>query len=352
MPRPRALFWLVAFGLVLRLVVVIAAEHRLDSDEVVVGTMALDILEGNSAYFFYADAAYNMTHEWAHLHTSVLYSLFSPRRPRQPLDAEQMFVSTKFVFGMAWPLLTLGLAVAGTKLLRGPRTPLVAHIGLAHLVVYLSAYWLNGLRYLPVPPSRVLYVTAMSMALVLPYALEPGAASRWLRRASRVAVCLWIVLVGLPVVQWVTSGVPREHGSWRGSWSLTDGAALHAKLAEEGIEVVYTSLWTGNSLEFATRAARHEDPSVRLPLVAPALPLPPGLRAAVVLRDGTPLARRIVKSLEERGVMFRPIRWQHFLILSDIESARVDPQLGIPWHAVGFHTRDWLPYPVPPDGFN
>ena len=48
-----------------------------------------------------------MTHEWAHLHTSVLYSLFSPRRPRQPLDAEQMFVSTKFVFGLAWPLLRL-----------------------------------------------------------------------------------------------------------------------------------------------------------------------------------------------------------------------------------------------------
>ena len=171
-----------------------------------------------------------------------------------------MLVSAKFVFGPAWPLLPLGLVVAGARLLRGLRTPQAAHLGLAYLAVYLFAYWLNGLRYLPVPPSRVLYVAAMGLALVLPYALEPNAASRWVRRASLAVVCLWGVLVAVPVAHWVTSGAPREHGSWRGSWSLTDGAALRAKLVEEGIEVVYTSLWTGNSLQFAARSALHDEP--------------------------------------------------------------------------------------------
>jgi len=100
-------------------------------------------------------AVYNATHDWAHLRTSVVAGLlFDSGAPLRPAALRD---SAAFVLGPAWPLALAGLAVATVRL--GLDLARERRVGLAHvlwlgLAVYALGYWLGGLRYLPVPPSR------------------------------------------------------------------------------------------------------------------------------------------------------------------------------------------------------
>jgi hypothetical protein len=127
---------------------------------------------------------FNSMHDWQHLEQSVVFSLLEPGgRAFRPHDLAQLRLSARFVLGPAWLLLLLGVAVSGVRLgVRRERWNL-GHVALAHCAIFVAAYWLSGLRYLQIPPSRTLYALYPSLALLLGAAVylpAPwGKTSRW-----------------------------------------------------------------------------------------------------------------------------------------------------------------------------
>lgn len=200
---------------------------------------------------------YNATHDWNHFKTSLLYSLFVPDTlERTPLDLSQLALSAQFLFSGSWVLVMVMLAVAAARLLYRFRRLELGHLALLHTALYIFFYWKSGLRFLPIPPSRVLYTLYPGLTIVLSYALEFRPIYRFVPRfISSGVVVAWLALIALPVVLWIQSGKPRESGSWRGHWSLIDSEGMTERLLESKVDVVYTTQWTRKALEYAHRKA-------------------------------------------------------------------------------------------------
>lgn len=75
---PRVLLALVLVGVLLRTLLVVLAEHRLDADESTVGLMALDILEGKALPLFFYGTAYNGGGAWEAYLGAAGFALFGP----------------------------------------------------------------------------------------------------------------------------------------------------------------------------------------------------------------------------------------------------------------------------------
>ncbi len=270
-----------------------------------------------------------------------------------PLSLAQLRLSAAFVLGPAWPLLLAGLVVAGFRLLRASRPVGLGHVALAHTLLYLAAYWVSGLRYLPIPPSRVLYALYPGIAVLLAHAVDLSPAASSLRRAVAAAALLaWLAAVASPTAAWIVSGQPREAGSWRGSWSLTDGTGLYQLLVREGVELAYASYWTTWSLRFAARSARHRDPAAPR-LTATWEPRSPIRRlhvdAAIVLHEGTELLRAVEGRLQAARISHRRLEWEGFVILLPADVFRLRAASVLP--AI-LDSADWRPLSTPLDGFN
>ena len=209
------------------------------------------------------------------------------------------------------------------------------------------------MRHLPIPPSRLLYALYPSLAVVLACALpvRPN-----LRAAGGIlatcGVAGWLALSGAPVADWIRSGQAREVGSWRASWCLVDGAGLYRELAREGVEVAYVSRWTEPPLRFATRLARRADPTAHPLKTSFAIPreaAAPAARAAFALPRDTRAAQTIQALLRTHAIPHRLATWQEFVILGDLDAARIHRGSGFPRRIL---TSVWRPLPRPPDGFN
>lgn len=298
--------------------------------------------------------AYDLTHAGAHWKQTAACSLLRPTGGRTPpLSLEDLRLSASFVLGRAWPLLLAALLVAGVRLLRRPRAIEIGHVVLLHGSVYLFLYWLSGLRYLPVPPSRVLYALYPGWALLLAHgAALPGGAGLAGRWAVRGGLLLWIAFVAADVTGWVSSGRAREEGSWRGSWSLVDGEGLYRHLAERGVGAAYANYWASWSLRFAARSALHRDPAappLTVSSILPGTPPAPDASIAVLLRRGSPLQTRFESWLAGRSARYERATSHGFVVYTGLEPSLVHRGAGLP---ASFGKEDWDPPPLSPDGFN
>ncbi|NNL68020.1 MAG: hypothetical protein HKP30_17360 [Myxococcales bacterium] len=294
---------------------------------------------------------YNLGHDWAHLRTSVVARMLV--EDGRPLGWRALRDSAAFVLGPGHLLALSAIAFAGFRLARRRRPLGLEHVLLLNLLLYAIGYWLGGLRYLAIPPSRVLFQVYPSVAVLLAVALDvPRRAPRALRIAAVTAAAVWIASVAVPTARWMASGEPRETGSWRGSWSLVDGAALHRELVDRNVKMAFTSYWTLWPLRFETERAQRGLPPARKLLVSDAIPtepLPPGRIVAFVLQPGTEAFRRVELTLRSRGIAHEREAWGDYVIFSGIESSAVHTGLGFPAGLV----RNALP--LPPrvsDGFN
>jgi hypothetical protein len=298
---------------------------------------------------------YDLTHDAAHLRQSVLASLAAePADASDALSLRALLRSAGFVLGPAWALLLAGLAAAALRIARRDPDGGLGRVALAHVLLYLAAYWLSGPRYLPdVPPSRVLYALLPSLSVLLALAAAPAQRARITTRALSLAcVVAWLVSVTIPVAGWIGAGRPREAGSWRGSWALVDGEALRLALLEEGVEIAYASHWTTWSLLFAVRAAEHRDEASRALSVASGVPRRargPARRAAIALHAGSPSLERTELALREAGVPYRRREWGDLVLLVDLDATRIQRGIGLP---ARFGSDAWPPLPDRPDGFN
>jgi len=270
-----------------------------------------------------------------------------------PLSLAHLRLSAEFVLGPPWPLLLAGLSVAGVRLLLAPRPATLGQVALVHTLLYLAAYWVSGLRYLPIPPSRVLYALYPGISVLLAHAIDLSPATISVRRGvAAIALLAWLSAVAAPIAVWIASGQPRETGSWRGSWSLTDGTGLYQRLAREGVELAYASYWTTWSLQFAARSARYRDPAAarltatwdtRSPIRRPQVD------AAIVLHEGTKLLRVVEHRLQAARISHRRVEWDGFVILLPDDVFRLRAASALP--AI-LDSADWRVLSSPTDGFN
>jgi hypothetical protein len=295
--------------------------------------------------------AYNATHNGLHFRSLEFYSLLtSTRAARTPLSLAQLRLTAGFVLGPAWPLLLAGLGVAAVRLVRDRSRVSLAHVALAHLLLYLMAYWISGLRYLPVPPSRVLYAVYPGLAVLLACAVTPARGSgRAIRNLITCSIVIWLVSAALPTLAWMTSGIPREANSWRGSWALTDSDRLYERLVEAEVDIAYSSYWTTWPLRFSIRARGHQDPhsAVLLASWQPNRPLH-NTKVAFVLHSEAQLSRLVEGALRKQGVDYERHEWKDFTLLL-VESPPHEAFLDIP---PNLGSRDWIPAPAVADGFN
>jgi hypothetical protein len=292
---------------------------------------------------------FNLTHDWSNLRASLLFALLTGARTSSPLGLVPLRLSARFVLGGAWPLLVLGIAVAGVRLWRRPLG--LPQLLLAHALVYLGAFWISGDRYLSIPPSRVLYALYPGLAVLLGVAAEPPP-GRVRRAVAFGAVAVWLVSVSVPVGRWVASGQPREAGSWRGSWALTDAEGLYQRLASENVRMAYVDIWAMESLSFAVRAAQHRDLSAHNILVTawlPERPIDVGTAAAIVVHRGTRANLEVGLFLGEHSIPHRRAEWGDFVVFSGLPSAVLYRSSGLP---PVLAENDWPDPPASPDGFN
>lgn len=100
MPRPRFahLLTLVTAGLALRLVLIVAAENRLDADEATVGVMALDILDGLALPAFFYGNFYNGGGALEAYLAAPVFSLLGPSAIALKLCMLGLWVVTALLF--------------------------------------------------------------------------------------------------------------------------------------------------------------------------------------------------------------------------------------------------------------
>jgi hypothetical protein len=225
------------------------------------------------------------------------------------------------------------------------------------MFVYGLGYWLSGLRFLAVPPSRVLYPLQLDLAVLLAVALVPNVEWRRIPRTlargvSAAAIAIWLVATSYAVIQWGASGEPRASGSFRASWCLVDGEGLRKALVRRNIDVAFVNYWTATPLALANRVALRRDPGAAR--VVPSTRLPddprPGQRAAVVLPEGSPLLALFEQSLERHAIAHERWRWGPFAVLSGLDATQLRAgELEVP---ALLEEGSRPPAPPSPDGFN
>ena len=298
---------------------------------------------------------YNLTHQYGHLRQSMVFSFFQPgNRLSEPLSLSGMILSASFTLGKAWPLLLMTLFAGGYRLVRLRDRWELGHFMLIHTAVYTTVYWLSGFRFLEIPPSRLLYALYPGVAVLFACAVWGShRQSGPIRRVLVAAVIvLWVFSTLAPISGWIASGKPRETGSWRGSWSLVDGAGLFRRLVDSGVQVVYLNYWKGQSLSFASRCEQHrnpEAPGLSVFWWFPDKPPQSGQKAAVVLNPLGPLAAAVENSLRAGGITYERFLWDGHVVFSGLDSALMHRGSGLPRVIM---QNDWQPMPESPDGFN
>lgn len=288
-------------------------------------------------------------HGWRHLRTSVLANfLFADG---EPLSAGQIGASLRFVLGPAWPLAGAAVLVAAVRMARSLPEVRLEHVCALVLALYLVGYWRGGLRFMDVPPARVLFPLGPCLAVVIAGALPDLASKPRGTRAIVVAVVLaWGGAMAAPTVRWAASGQPREAGSWRGSWALVDAEGLRRELVARDVDIALTSYWTAWPLKFEQYRARRRDPTAPplfVKVSPPPRPTRPGRNVAIVLKEGTPAYRSVDRAL--RGIPHERSVWNGYVIFHGIDSSAVHVRAGFPQSLV---TAALPPPPAPTDGFN
>jgi len=298
-------------------------------------------------------AAYNAAHQWQHLRESALAALFATGSA--PLSAAQLLASAHFVLGWGGWLLLAAAALAATRIALHRRPVTLSHVLLAHALLYGLGYWLSGLRFLELPPSRVLYPLQLNLAVLAASALDPqfrsALGTRW-RALPAATLFLWVGLTAFALIQWGASGEPRARGSWRASWCLVDGEGLRDALGRRGVKVVFVNYWTATPLALANRVAARRDPGASPVVASNRLPENPrpGQSAAVALPEDSPLLARFEQSLRRQGTPYDRWRWGPYAILSGLDATHLRPgDLDLP---ALLEEGSKPPAPRPPDGFN
>jgi hypothetical protein len=318
---------------------------------------------------------YNATHDWANLRQSVVYTLMAHNRGAAPLSLGQMAQSVRFVFGPVWWLALGGLAVAAYRVARATGTKrTIGVVLLAHVIVYATAYWLAGLRALPVPAARVLFALYPSVAVLLGMAAAPRGARPRRHALATAAAVVWCALVIGSAAHWIAGGQPREWGSWRGRWSLYDTGRILQSVRASQSDLVLTSYWTCWPLALEARtAAREIQEAKRLVAVRarhvewnaadssrgglvlatslPQRPLHRGVRTAVVLIDTSSALRTIERALDSRGLAYHRTTIDGVVILTGLDASDLQ-RLSAEELAVLDGAAFWPPLPDEPDGFN
>jgi hypothetical protein len=293
---------------------------------------------------------HNATHDWENYGESTLASVVA-ERAGEPLTLELLQTSANFVLGPRAGVLLACLCIGAARIVR--RRPFdVTHALLAHVGLFALAYWVVGTRFLPgVAPARVLYVLLPGFALLFACGVcwrrdAPPLAS-WLGGG---AIAVWGLSVVAACLAWGASGVPREAGSWRAGWALTDGRGLADALRARRVDTVVVDYWTYWPLQFALRAERHrepETPPVNVRMSTQRLE-GPGL-VAIALRTDTPLFGLVEAALLREGIGFERSPFRDFAILTQIDAGRLRGAVGLP---PVMNRGAWKPPPSPPDGFN
>ena len=298
---------------------------------------------------------YNVTHDFAHLTGSFVYNkLFVRGFGRfEPLSLSHLWLSASFVLGKAWVLVVLGIVAGAVNLIRTQRRFEIGHVVLMHTVIYTFAYWLSGLRFLSLPPSRVLYALYPSLAILLSYATDVFSVEGKIKKVILIGLlAVWLIVTSSSVVQWISSGLPREAGSWRGSWGLTDGDGLYKCLVDLGVNEAYNTCWTQSCLLFAARKALYVD-STAVPMLSyfllPESPRTPGRHAAIVLHTKGMLLKEIEGLLKTKNIPYQRSEFKNFTILSGLDSSQIHRGTGLP---TVISRSDWEPLPFKLDGFN
>lgn len=299
--------------------------------------------------------AYNITHDWANLRQSVLAQLLSGPGGI-PLTLEQMAASARFILGPLWWFALIAMALSAALLAGRWRNISLAHIFLLHAALYVLGYYLGGLRYLEIPPARILFPIYPAMAVLVATALSSvyGEGKGAFRKAISISlVVIWIGSAAPGVYGWIASEEPREAGSWRGTWSLADGTGLYEVLAADRTQIAFMSYWTYQNLEFGKRSALYKDPAsydFRASYAIPPDSYRPGSRAAFVLLTGSPLLQETRNRLNAWRIDFEQSEWNDYTILTGLDTGRIHTGAGFP--ATLTEKTAFPPMPAIPDGFN
>ena len=292
--------------------------------------------------------AYNFSHDWEHLRQSALGSLITANS-NPPLELPAIGLSLRFVLGPATWLLVTGALLGAVRILARKRDLELGHVLLAHGIVYLFAYWVSGLRFLDIPPSRVLYPLQLNLAVLLAWAVcwNPGF-RRWL---STAAVACWLLWVLAPTTDWMRSEVPRDHKSWRASWCHIDGDSLRTALLARNIDAAYMSYWTGTPVLLANRMAVRDNPAATTVLVSTNAEdkRQASRDVAFVLHESSPTLKQVEAALQQASVAHQRSDLGGLVILSEIDRESFNALKNLP---VNWSDRAWPPLSDPGDGFN
>lgn len=297
---------------------------------------------------------YNFNHDFMNFKASVLYKVLRQQSGGSgPLSFSHISLTARFILGEAYILLIIGLIVAAFSLIKKHRPLEIGHLILLHTLLYIAAYTVSGPRYLPAPPSRVLYSIYPGLAILLAYAADVPGSSKALKRFMAMgAVVLWLILVSIPVSNWISSKAPREEGSWRGSWSLIDAAGLYEKLVDMGVDAVHASPWTRAQLVFAARSEKYMNDTARNINVHFGILDEPeryGNNIAFVLNSKGELLTEIENILSSRQISYLRSEFKDLTILYGINSEKIYSGAGFP---PIISRKDWQPLPEELDGFN
>ena len=291
---------------------------------------------------------YNLNHEWAHLSQSALAG-FVRGAASDPLSWAQLASSLEFVMRPGAGLLWLGVAIGTIRVVRS-RPFGLPHVLLLHALLFGTAYWLAGTRFLPgVAPSRLLYTLYPALAVLLAHAVAWRGDSEWKLQFAAGSFVIWLLWVSGTYVNWAASNAPREAGSWRGSWSLTDGRSLYEALTSRGVDTAIVSYWTRWPLEFAARVEQRRDPAAaELHVSMTPGTTPASEHAAFALLHGSALRREIEAALLARGLPFYRIDVAGHALLTGLDTTTLG-DLKLP---PVLDRGAWPPAPAQPDGFN
>ncbi len=316
-----------------------------------VGALVLGVLLGLSPLI-----GYDLLNESAHLKNSLVFGLLAGGRAEAaPLDGSQLVDSLTFIFDPA-PLALLALLGLGVaELIRARPSWNAAHVALAHVILYGLGYWWSGLRYLPIAPSRVLFVLLPSFALLAAWSLPESDEGYGRRRRVLAALLIaaWAIPSTLGVAAWSSSGLPRSDASWRASWALPDGDGLARFTQQNRIDQLYVSYWTATPITFSLRAALLRGEKIRPVRVLLDIPQEPpaaGRHSAIALYRGSPILIRVEDLLASQGIPHTRTELDRVVILSDLDSSQIHTQMGLPRQFT--QNVSFAPLPESLDGFN